>query len=321
MNAMRAFSVLLGVFLFSLLLPCAQAQELQPPSWELGWITDVDPKYIVELEDDWDVEGELVVFVNNERSNELNLALNYDFDEDGPFAFDGPESITVAANTNDSFTILISGVSDKEVRAFSPSSSLPLTLTAEESIGETSVGNQEIEAEITVPRKYRLMPSIVPPQDTLFSGSWVEFSIEVSNLGNTQDAITIAEATIRSCPHLSVVGLEQLENKVVAVTNDDNSNAESFTLRLEASSSHQERQCEVSLAVTSEGDDTTRSTATNVQVVAPEVEQDVRDDDDDDTTSDGSAESTSLPWTSVNETILALFISFLFISNRKQRFQ
>ena len=154
---MRAFSVLLGVFLFSLLLPCAQAQELQPPSWELGWITDVDPKYIVELEDDWDVEGELVVFVNNERSNELNLALNYDFDEDGPFAFDGPESITVAANTNDSFTILISGVSDKEVRAFSPSSSLPLTLTAEESIGETSVGNQEIEADITVPRKYMLM--------------------------------------------------------------------------------------------------------------------------------------------------------------------
>ena len=196
---MRAFSVLLGVFLFSLLLPCAQAQELQPPSWELGWITDVDPKYIVELEDDWDVEGELVVFVNNERSNELNLALNYDFDEDGPFAFDGPESITVAANTNDSFTILISGVSDKEVRAFSPSSSLPLTLTAEESIGETSVGNQEIEADITVPRKYMLMPSIVPPQDTLFSGSWVEFSIEVSNLGNTQDAIR--EALVELSEH------------------------------------------------------------------------------------------------------------------------
>ena len=87
---MKALSVLCGVLLLSVLLPCAQAQELQPPSWEVGWTTDVDPKYIVDLEDDWDVEGELVVFVNNERSNELNLDLTYDFDEDGPFIFDGP---------------------------------------------------------------------------------------------------------------------------------------------------------------------------------------------------------------------------------------
>ena len=321
MNYMRAFSVLFAVFLLSILLPCVQAQELEPPSWELGWTTDVDPKYIVDLEDDWDVEGELVIFVNNERSNELNLALTYDFDEDGPFDFDGPDSITVSANTNDTFTIAISGVSEQKVRSFSPSSSLAFTVTAEESIGETSVGSQEIEADITVPRKYRLIPSIQPPQDTLFSGSWVEFTIEVSNLGNTQDAITVAEATIRSCPHLSVVGLDQLENTVVGVTNDDNSNAAAFTLRLEASSSHQERQCEVSLAVTSEGDDTTRSTTMNVQVIAPEVEQDVRDDDDDTTASDGFEDSTPLPWTSMNETILALFISFLFISTRKQRFQ
>ena len=318
---MRIFSILLGVLLLSILLPCAQAQELQPPSWELGWTTDVDPKYTVELDDDWDVEGELVVFVNNERSNELNLALTYDFDEDGTFDFDGPESITVSANTNDTFTITISGISDKEVRAFSPSSSLPLTVLAEESIGETSVGNQEIEADITVPRQFRLIPSIVPPQDTLFSGSWVEFSMAVSNLGNTQDAITVAEATIRSCPHLSVVGLDQLENTVVGVTNDDNSNPATFTLRLEASSSHQERQCEVSLAVTSEGDDTTRSTSTNIQVVAPEVNEDIRDDDDGDTSSDAMEDSTSLPWASMNETILALFISFLIISSRHRRFQ
>ena len=317
---MKALSVLCGVLLLSVLLPCAQAQELQPPSWEVGWTTDVDPKYIVDLEDDWDVEGELVVFVNNERSNELNLDLTYDFDEDGPFIFDGPESITVSANTNDSFTITITGASEQKVRSFSPTSTLPLTLNAEESIGETSVSSQEIEADITVPRKYRLLPSIVPPQDTLFSGSWVEFSLEVSNLGNTQDAITSGEATIRSCPHLSVVGLEQLENTVVSVTNDDNSNAAVFTLRLEASSSHQERQCEVSLAVTSEGDETTRSTTMNVQVVAPEVEQNDEYDEDDDGFAEGSEESTSLPWASMNETLLVLFISFVLISTRQQRF-
>ena len=101
--------------------------------------------------------------------------------------------------------------------------------------------SQEISADITVPRMYRLVPEAIEPVDTLFAGSWVDFTLEVSNLGNTQDAITTGEATIRSCPHLSVAGLDQLENQVVAVTNTNGENKAEFTLRLEASSSHQER--------------------------------------------------------------------------------
>ena len=41
-------------------LPSA-AQDVQGPSWEMGWVTDVDPKFVVELEEDWDVTGSLVV--------------------------------------------------------------------------------------------------------------------------------------------------------------------------------------------------------------------------------------------------------------------
>ena len=29
-------------------LPAVQAQDMQGPSWEMGWVTDVDPKYVVE---------------------------------------------------------------------------------------------------------------------------------------------------------------------------------------------------------------------------------------------------------------------------------
>ena len=47
---------------FGLLLASCPAwgQAIDGPSWEMGWVTDVDPKYVVDLEEDWDLTGELV---------------------------------------------------------------------------------------------------------------------------------------------------------------------------------------------------------------------------------------------------------------------
>ena len=293
-------------------LPAVQAQDMQGPSWEMGWVTDVDPKYVVELEEDWDLTGELVVYVSNDGPAALNLALSYDYDEDGPFSFDGPDDIEVAGNTNDTFTISITGVDAQTVRAFSPSSSLELTVTGEEKVGDSTLRSQDVSADITVPRMFRLIPNLIAPTDTLFSGSWVDFTLEVSNLGNTQDAITMGEATVRSCPHLSVTGLEQLENTVVQVTNANGDNAVVFTLRLEASTSHQERTCEVSIAVESEGDQSQRSSTINVDVVAPEVSETTNEEEDEED-QPLVPDSSSLPWASLFDvltvTLLALLIT------------
>ena len=293
-------------------LPAVQAQDMQGPSWEMGWVTDVDPKYVVDLEEDWDLTGELVVYVSNDGPATLNLALSYDFDEDGPFSFDGPDNLEVAGNTNDTFSISITGVDAQTVRAFSPSSSLELTVTGEEKVGDSTLRSEEVSADITVPRMFRLIPSLIAPTDTLFSGSWVDFTLEVSNLGNTQDAITMGEATVRSCPHLSVTGLEQLENTVVQVTNANGDNAVVFTLRLEASTSHQERTCEVSIAVESEGDESQRSSTINVDVVAPEVSETTNEEEDEED-QPLVPDSSSLPWVSLFDvltvTLLALLIT------------
>ena len=293
-------------------LPAVQAQDMQGPSWEMGWVTDVDPKYVVDLEEDWDLTGELVVYVSNDGPATLNLALSYDFDENGPFSFDGPDNLEVAGNTNDTFSISITGVDAQTVRAFSPSSSLELTVTGEEKVGDSTLRSQEISADITVPRMFRLIPNLIAPTDTLFSGSWVDFTLEVSNLGNTQDAITMGEATVRSCPHLSVTGLEQLENTVVQVTNANGDNAVVFTLRLEASTSHQERTCEVSIAVESEGDESQRSSTINVDVVAPEVSETTNEEEDEED-QPLVPDSSSLPWVSLFDvltvTLLALLIT------------
>ena len=297
-------------------LPAVQAQDMQGPSWEMGWVTDVDPKYVVDLEEDWDLTGELVVYVSNDGPATLNLALSYDFDEDGPFSFDGPDNLEVAGNTNDTFTISITGVDAQTVRAFSPSSSLELTVTGDEKVGDSTLRSQEVSADITVPRMFRLIPNLIAPTDTLFSGSWVDFTLEVSNLGNTQDAITMGEATVRSCPHLSVTGLEQLENTVVQVTNANGDNAVTFTLRLEASTSHQERTCEVSIAVESEGDQSQRSSTINVDVVAPEVSETTNEEEDEED-QPLVPDSSSLPWVSLFDVLTVTLVALLITRWRR----
>ena len=307
---MKARVTLLVALLLFTGLPATQAQDMQGPSWEMGWVTDVDPKYLVDLEEDWDLTGELVVYVSNEGPAALNLALSYDYDEDGPFSFDGPEDIEVAGNTNDTFTISISGEDAQTVRSFSPSSSIEITVLGEEKVGDSTLRSQELAADVTVPRMYRLIPNLIEPSDTLFSGSWVDFTLEVSNLGNTQDAITMGEASIRSCPHLSVTGLDQLENTVVQVTNANGENAVQFTLRLEASTSHQERTCEVSIAIESEGDKSQRSSTIDVNVVAPSVEEttsEVEDDEDEPARPDAS----SLPWVSLYDVVMVVLLALL----------
>jgi len=290
-------------------------QGMQGPSWEMGWVTDVDPKYIVELEEDWDLSGSLVFFVNNEGPGELTLAITYDYDEDGPFTFDGPESVSVSGNTNDSFTINIEGGTAEEVRAFSPSSKIELTVLAEEQVGTSTLRSQEASADVTVPRMYRLIPEMTPPTETLFAGSWVEFSLQVKNMGNTQDAITVGEATIRSCPHLSVVGLDELENTVVPVTESNGNNAVVFTLRLEATSSHQERTCEVSISVESEGDNNMRSSTMDVAVKAPQVETEAPNADDDE--GETSTNNETLPWFGTLDTVGMLFLASLLVRRRR----
>ena len=308
---MKQIGAFLTIMLLLCSLPAVQGQDMQGPSWEMGWVTDVDPKYTVDLEEDWDLTGELVIFVSNEGPAALNLDLTYDYDEDGPFSFDGPESIEVSGNTNDTFTVSITGAEADIVRAFSPSSSIELKVVGEEKVGDSTLRNQELEADITVPRMYRLVPEAIQPTEDLFAGSWVEFTLEVSNLGNTQDAITTGEATIRSCPHLSVSGLEQLENTVVQVTNEKGDNKAVFTLRLEASSSHQERTCEVMLSVQSEGDNAQRSSTFNMAVSAPSTEETNSPDQSDDDDAPILSDSSSLPWLSMTEMLVVFFLAMM----------
>ena len=83
-----------------------------------------------------------------------------------------------------------------------------------------------------------------------------------------------------------------------------------FTLRLEAGTSQQERTCEVSIAVESEGDQSTRSSAFNVDVVAPEVkettEAEVEEEDQ-----PLLPDSSSLPWVSLVDVFVVMLVALM----------
>ncbi|MCH1540412.1 MAG: hypothetical protein L7S56_03130 [Candidatus Poseidonia sp.] len=315
---MQSRTWVLSFLLLVGMMPLAQAQVPSGGSWELGWATDMDSTYTVDLEDDWDLTGTLVMYIDNTRANEVSVDFTYEYDEDGPFVIDGPESASISANTNDTITITITGASADEVRAFSPTSKLSLKITAEETLGETSVNTQEIEGDISTPRMYRLLPNANQPTDVLYAGSWVEFNLEVSNMGNIQDAIVSAEASIRGCPHLSVTGLESLKNSVVDVTDIGGNEPANYVLRLEASISHQERGCDVTVALESEGDGNTRSSTMTVQVVAPKENSANSDTEDGASEDDETSDSSSLPWIHPIEIFFVVFLTSLLIRRFEQ---
>ena len=284
-------------------------------SWELGWVTDVDGNYEVEMEDDWDISGELVIFIENSRQNELNVNFDLEWDSDIPFIVDGPESGTVAGGENLSFTFTLTEDSTLDIRSFNPSDTFVLTLTADEVVSDQTVSSQDLDAGVKLPKIFNLQPDNVLDQ-SMHSDTWIEVEILVSNWGNNRDAVTSAAVDIRSCPSLKAEGLEQFDNLVVEPTDLNNNVAKGFEVKFVASASHPDRTCEVTFSVISEGDERVRSTTFDLKVSAAEVVVDDHPVDDGSSNGDGLSESTSnLAWNGFYE-LLSILLFAAYVSRR-----
>ena len=295
-------------------IPVHAQSPIDGQSWTLGWATDMDSTYIVEMDLDWDAEGEIIAYIENNRMAQLELDLSYDFDSWVPFSFSGPESITVSGNGNDTFTIKFSSIDDDDTREYSPDNSSTLTITAEEKVGDTSASTQEIEGDVSVPRVFDLRPTVTLPDETLHAGSWIDLSTQLVNNGNARDAVKEASVQFRSCPHLSMTGLDELANTLVDTTGAQNGKDVFATLRLEASDSQPNRVCEVTISLVSEGDDASRSVTFELEVMAVEASDSPPDSpqtDDDEGSSSLSQESNSLPWVGGIELLLLLGLASL----------
>jgi hypothetical protein len=94
-------------------------------------------------------------------------------------------------------------------------------------------------------------------------------------------------------------GIEDLANTLVDTTDAQNGKDTYATLRLEASESQPNRVCEITLILTSEGDDASRSTTFELEVMGVDnqdsssTSSETDDSDDNDLL---SQESNTLPW-------------------------
>lgn len=304
--------------------PSAAAQDqFEAPSWTLGWSTDMDDGFTIEMDDDWDIDGEIIAYIENTRMSQVELELTYDVNTWTPYTYDGPESITVAAGENKTFTITLSNDNDIDAREYNPDNTTTLTVTADEKVGDTSTGNQEIEGTIRVPKVFNLKPEVTLSEDDLYAGSTVDISIQLMNLGNAKDAVKEVSAEVRSCPHLAVEGLEALEGTVVDPTGAQNGKETSAILTLVASESQPRRTCEVTISLVSEGDETARSDTFEVEVFAYEevtTPSNGGDNDDDSSASDDglSMESNTVPGFAAIEAIMV--VAMVGLLRRKKTF-
>ena len=88
-------SILFASTLVVSTIPQATAQDqVEVPSWEVGWETNMDGVYELELSGDDDIIDSIEFFVANDRMNELNLEITLEWVESSiPIELEYDESV------------------------------------------------------------------------------------------------------------------------------------------------------------------------------------------------------------------------------------
>lgn len=276
--------IIVALFILPILIPAVSAQ-FDVPEWELGWDTNMETTYELQLDvDDWDLEEILVLYVDNERSSEVNIELTIELsDEDFPVEIDAPESVSVSGGSNDTIEISITSISDEvKVREYSPTQAVTITVTADEVVAGSgqSRSTQEIEGDLRLSKEHKLDHEIQEQNIELKAGTFIEVTLLVHNLGNHQDAIKDSSYTVRMCPHLDVEQLDSAEDIVLKTTGQGGelANPHEFTIRVKASSSASSKTCEVSISLTSEGSGESYTNSFDVEVDAVESDDGTQND-------------------------------------------
>ena len=290
----------------------ANAQDqVEIPSWEVGWETNMDGVYELELSGQEDIMDSVEFFVANERMVDLNLEISIEWDEsDIPIELEYDESISVAASDNQTFTIEISDVTGYAFER-SPTQSMTLLLSAQEVALEQAIATQEIDAELVVPSVFELAIESQSKDEILYAGSSVEYTIMVTNNGNGKDVIKMPESSVKSCPSVTIEGLDAMKDIELL-----NSSTKEYDIRITASSSQPERMCEITISIKSAGNGQIVSTIFQVEVVSNSANDDDRVIPNNDQPSDDSetqlTETNTLNFLGLYEIILIVFFAMSF---------
>lgn len=313
------FKVGLIIILFLLpitALSVGAQDQLQMPSWELGWDEDMDGTHTLKLVNGDEIEDELIIFIDNQRMSDLNIELTVEWDSsDIPIELDYQESITISGSTNETISITLKN-ENGYVYERSPNSTMVISVTADEVALEQSTSNQNIEADVEIPEVYDLVVGATSRGENLFAGSFIEYDFNIENMGNSDDAVDNPMVSIRSCPNLDVENFDALDGQVIAVGQNFQTK-----LKLTASTAHPDRTCEVTLSIDSSGNQLTSSITIEIEVTAVDSTADDSDQNDNDNSQSDETteltESSSLPFLSFVEFISVTLVANSILMRRK----
>jgi len=230
-----------------LLLTCAAPVQGQLGSWELG----IDyPQDNEDMPFSVGTDGGVSIqfFVNNEELVDIGVEFDYDIPFGGED--DGPESETIGAGDNKSFTLTVSGIDVWSYAADSKEEfTISATLVTRAGLPISLPGEgQEAMGELKIPTIYSLNVDISDPVGPMNAGSDVILTVTVTNRGNVQDKVGEVEVS-DNCPLLTTDnGLDSLMTNNIGAGQSAEAN-----LVATASESHPRRNCKIEVSISSNG--------------------------------------------------------------------
>ena len=230
-----------------LLLTCVAPVQGQLGSWELG-IDYPQDNEDVPFSVGTDGGVSIQFFVNNEELVDIGVEFDYEIPFGGEA--DGPESETIGAGDNKSFTLTVSGIDVWSYAADSREEfTISATLVTRAGLPIALPGEgQEAVGELKIPTIYSLDVDISDPVGPMNAGSDVILTVTVTNKGNVQDKVGEVEVS-DNCPLLTTDnGLDSLMTSNIGAGQSAEAN-----LIVTASESHPRRNCKIEVSVSSNG--------------------------------------------------------------------
>lgn len=235
-----------GILLMCLMAPLSVSQQPSPPGWDLG----ID--YPQEDEDEpFKLNNGGSVIVSFFVSNDELLPITVDFTYEVPFEgeFDGPESETIGAGNNKTFSLTIMNIQVGDFSAKATEEfSITGTLVARGSVPQLIPDSREGLGQLQIPTIHSLKATLSEPVGPMNSGSDMTLTLEVKNLGNVVDRVGSVEVS-DNCPLLTTDnGLDSLTTKDIPIGGQIQG-----SLTVTASQSHPQRNCDIEVTVSSNG--------------------------------------------------------------------
>ena len=302
----------------AMLIVCSSTTvNAQFGSWDLGIEFPQDNEDVpFDVRQDGTVS--VVFFVSNEELVDIVVEFEYDIPFEGEG--DGPESETIGAGENKSFTL---GISNIDVWGYPADTKeeflirgnlvsragLPVGLPGE---------NREATGDLRIPTIYSLEVDISDPVGPMNAGSDAILRVSVVNRGNVQDKVGDVEVT-DNCPLLTTNnGMDSLMTQNIAA-----GQTIEVDLVATASESHPKRNCKIEISISSNGAMNSGETSVVSDDTTISIEPPLQNEDDgggegEDGGSDDSSEvvNSSLPSLGMLHVTAALAVAAKYARKR-----